>query len=321
MPTKQNVLPVAGVLSGALVWGLIWYPFRVLQGNGVSGPLATLMAYLLAMLFGVFALRHVWREREQIGGWALLLVFSAGWANFGYVLGMLHGEVVRVLLLFYLAPVWTVLFSHWLLGEKLNRYGYAVLLLSLGGAAIMLWEPQAGMPLPQDMAEWLGLSAGMGFALSNVTSRRASHLSLYVKSFSLWLGTAVLALPFLWWQGGMGQQLSLISSQSWLLLALTGLVVCATSFAVQYGVTHMPANRAVVLFLFELVVAAVTSYFLADEAMDARDWAGASLIVAASLLSGRMEGHAVDPCAGQGQGFVGAGQGVNSPRIQLNEGQ
>jgi len=27
---------------------------------------------------------------------------------------MLHGEVMRVLLLFYLAPLWTVLFSYWL---------------------------------------------------------------------------------------------------------------------------------------------------------------------------------------------------------------
>jgi len=37
VPSKQNLLPIAGVLSGALVWGLIWYPFRVLQDAGVSG--------------------------------------------------------------------------------------------------------------------------------------------------------------------------------------------------------------------------------------------------------------------------------------------
>lgn len=288
MPSKQNVMPVAGVLSGALVWGLIWYPYRALQDAGVSGPMATFITYLLAILCGAFMLPRVWRERSTFGWWAFLLILSAGWANLGYVLGMLHGEVMRVLLLFYLAPVWTVLFSWWLLGERLNRYGYFVVALSLSGAMVMLWEPDIGLPLPQNLSEWLGLSAGMGFALSNVTSRRAEHLSVEAKSFSLWFGTAMLTLPLLLWQGGVVEQISVISAHSWAMLAVMGLVLCATSFAVQYGVTHLSANRAVVLFLFELVIAAISSYFLADEAMDLRDWIGAPLIVSASLLSGKL---------------------------------
>jgi drug/metabolite transporter (DMT)-like permease len=281
-------MPVIGVLSGSLVWGLIWYPYRELQDVGVSGAMATLITYLLAMLCGVFMLPRVWRERSTFGWWALLLVLSAGWANLGYVLAMLQGEVMRVLLLFYLAPVWTILFSFWLLDERLNRYGYLIVALSLGGALIMLWKPDLGLPLPQNISEWLGLSAGMGFALSNVTSRRATHLSVEMKSFSLWLGTAALTLPFLLWQGGVAEQVAAIVPQSWLLLLLMGLVLCATSFAVQFGVTHLAANRAVVLFLFELVVAAVSSYFLAGEAMEWRDWLGAALIVSATLLSGRL---------------------------------
>jgi len=275
------------VLSGALVWGLIWYPYRVLQDAGISGVMATFLTYFLALLCGAFVLPRVWRERSTLGGWALLLVLSAGWANLGYVLGMLQGEVMRVLLLFYLAPVWTVLFSFWLLGERLNRYGYAIVALSLGGAFIMLGRPGLGLPLPHNPAEWLGLSAGMGFALSNVVSRRAGHLSVEVKSFSLWLGTVVLTLPFLLWQGGLPGQVATISAASWLLLALMGVVLCATSFAVQYGVTHLPANRAIVLFLSELVFAAISSSLLAHELLGVRDGLGALLIVAASLLSGR----------------------------------
>ena len=288
MPSKQNVMPVVGVLSGALVWGLIWYPYRVLQELGMSGALATFVTYALAMGFGVFMLPRVWRERSTFGWWALLLILSAGWANLGYVLGMLHGEVMRVLLLFYLAPVWTILFSFWLLGERLNRFGYGVIALSLLGAMVILWEPSLGLPVPQNLSEWLGLSAGMGFALSNVTSRRAAHLSVEAKSFSLWLGTASLTLPFLLWQGEISAQFTHITSGYWLMLVLMGLVLCATSFAVQYGVTHLSANRAVVLFLFELVVAAFSSYFLATEAMELRDWVGATLIISATLLSGRL---------------------------------
>jgi drug/metabolite transporter (DMT)-like permease len=281
-------MPVLGVLSGALVWGVIWYPYRVLQDSGVSGAVATLLTYALAMLCGAFMLPRVWRERSSFGWRIVLLVFTAGWANLGYVLGMLHGEVMRVLLLFYLAPVWTILFSFWLLGERLDRFGYLVIVLSLTGAMVMLWEPAMGLPLPQNVSEWLGLSAGMGFALSNVTSRRAAHLSVEAKSYSLWLGTALLTLPFLLWQGGVMSQVSSIQTQSWLVLLLLGGVLCATSFAVQYGVTHLPANQAVVLFQFELVIATISSYLLADEVMSARDWLGATLIIFASFLSGKL---------------------------------
>ena len=293
MPSKQNLMPVAGVLSGALVWGLIWYPYRVLQDTGVSGTLATFITYLLAMLCGAFMLPRVWRglrpyNKGGAGWWAALLVLSAGWTNFGYVLAVLHGEVMRVLLLFYLAPLWTILFSYWLLGERLNRYGYFIIALSFSGAFIMLREPQLGMPLPGNPAEWIGLSAGMAFALSNVVSRRAAHLSVEAKSYSVWLGTVLSAVPLLWWQGGLQNQLLTINAQAWLMLALLGIVLCATSFAVQYALACLSANRAIILFLFELVVAAASSYFLAGEAMHLRDWLGALLIVSASLLSGKM---------------------------------
>ncbi len=286
---SEMLCRVAGILSGALVWGLIWYPYRVLLQAGLSGPLATLTTYVLAMLIGAFMLPRVWRElrthhRAAASGWTAALVLSAGWTNLGYVLAMLHGEVMRVLLLFYLAPLWTVLFSYWLLGERLDRYGYLVMALSCSGAGIMLWEPQQGLPLPQNLSEWTGLSAGIGFALSNVVSRRAAYLSVEAKTWSVLSGTVLLTLPLLFWQGGALMPAH-FTVQAWLVLALLGTALCATGYAVQYGVTYMPSNRAALLFLFELVVAALSSYLLAGEVMRMRGWVGAALIVSASLLS------------------------------------
>jgi drug/metabolite transporter (DMT)-like permease len=278
VPSKQYLFPVAGVLSGALVWGLIWYPFRVLQVAGVSGPLATLATYLLAMLCGSFMLRSVLRELPKARWWAAGLVLSAGWSNLGYVLAMLHGEVMRVLLLF----------SYWLLGERLSRYGYMVIALSFSGAVIMLWDPRLGLPLPQNPSEWIGLSAGMSFALSNVVSRRAQHLNVETKTYSVLLGTVLLSLPLLWWQGGIPVQLQTMEADNWLVLGLLGITLFAIGYAVQFGITYLPSNRAMMLFLFELVVAAISSYILANEALQLREWLGATLIVSASLLSGKI---------------------------------
>jgi drug/metabolite transporter (DMT)-like permease len=293
VPTKQNVLPITSVLTGSLVWGLMWYPYRMLQDAGVSGTSATLVTYLLAMLCGAFMLPVVWRELylhkgNKAGWWIMGLMLSAGWSNLGYVVAILHGEVMRVVLLFYLAPLWTILFAYWLLGERLNHYGYLIIALSLGGAFIMLWDPQVGLPLLNNHAEWIGLSAGMAFALANVMSRRATHLTVESKSYSVLFGTALLTVPFVWWQGGAQALLFAANAQIWLLLGLLGVVLFSASFVVQYALANLPANRAIVLFLFELVVAAVSSYLLADEAMETRDWIGALLIVSASLLSSRL---------------------------------
>jgi drug/metabolite transporter (DMT)-like permease len=280
-------MPIAGTVAGSLVWGLVWYPFRALEDAGVSGAQATLVAYLLAMLFAAFLLPRVWRDLPKAGWWGVLLVLSIGWTNLGYVLAILHGEVMRVLLLFYLAPLWTILFSYWLLDERLNRYGYLIIFLSFMGAVIMLWEPSLGMPLPQNLAEWIGMSAGLAFAFSNVVSRRANHMSVELKSYGVWFGTVLLTAPLLWLQGGL-PGLAEIGVQAWLILVLLGIVMCSTGFAVQYAVTYLPANRAITLFMFELVVAAVSSYFLAGETMELREWMGALLIVSASLLSGKL---------------------------------
>jgi drug/metabolite transporter (DMT)-like permease len=286
--SKQKITAVAGLLSGAAVWGIVWYPFRILEHAGISGMLSSFIVYFIALIIGLLISGPVWRELRTAGWWGALLIISAGWTNFGYVEAIIEGEVMRVLLLFYLAPLWTVFFAHFLLGERLNRYGFAVIGLSLAGGMVMLWQPSLGVPLPQNRAEWIGLSAGMTFALMNVIVRHTQYLSVNFKSASVWLGTVVLTGSMLLYSGELSSHLSGISSESWMLLALIGLVMCAVSFAVQFGLTHLPANQAIVLLLLELLFAAVAAYFLAGEKMGFLEMAGAVLIVSASLLSGKI---------------------------------
>ncbi len=271
-----------------MVWGLIWYPYRVLDQSGVPGEPATLLTYSIALVIGLLLSGSIWRELRVAGWWGVALILCAGWTNLGYVLAILGGEVMRVLLLFYLAPLWTVLFSRLLLKEKLNRYGYAVITLSMGGAMVMLWEPSLGLPMPQNRAEWIGLSAGVGFAMTNVLVRRIQNLSINFKSASVWFGTALLTALLLLYRGNLMSGVQVIPLQAWWFLALIGLVLCATSFTAQYGLTHLPANQSIVLFMIELVFAAVSSYLLAGEEMGVREIIGAVLIVSASLFSGKI---------------------------------
>ena len=68
-------------------------------------------------------------------------------------------------------------------------------------------------------------------------------------------------------------------------MTLIALLLLAATMLVQFGVTQLSAIRASVLFLFELVVAAIAAYYLAHEAMTANEWVGGLLIIAAALTS------------------------------------
>lgn len=259
----------------------------MLEEAGIGGLSSTLLTYAIALVAGLilFAIRREIRLHVPLE--TIWLALAAGWTNLAYVLAVIDGEVMRVMLLFYLSPLWTLPLARLLLQEQIGQRGFAIVTLSLVGALIMLWQPQRGLPLPQDLAEWLGLSAGIGFALTNVLTRRAQHLSLQAKSIAVWGGVilmTLLVLPFM----HSGDAVPAIPGVGVLLMiAGIGLLLMVTTLLVQYGITHTPATRASVIFLFELVVAAVASWWLAGEAMSLREWVGGGLIVAAALFASR----------------------------------
>ena len=218
--------------------------------------------------------------------WLPLIALASGGCNLGYVLAVLNGEVMRVLLLFYLSPLWTVLLARLLLNERLTRPGMMVIALSLTGAFIMLWHPELGAPWPSSGSEWIGLGAGFMFALNNVLIRRTDHLSIELKCMVSFLGVILLGMLLLPWVNVATPHA--LTGSNLLLMVLIGAVLLAVNLVVQFGLTNVVANQAIVIMLFELVVAAFASWLLAGESMGIREWAGGTLIVVASVFSGHM---------------------------------
>lgn len=286
MVARQNLTATLSLLTGATIWGLIWYPYRIIDHAGVNGVVASMMTYGVAFTLGLFVFRRELRK-ARLSWWLPLIALAAGGCNLGYVLAVLNGGVMRVLLLFYLSPLWTVLLSRLLLGERLRPPGMVVIGLSVCGAVVMLWHPELGLPWPQQGAEWIGLGAGFMFAANNVLIRRTGELAIELKSMVSFLGviaSGALILPWI-----SLPPAHVLSGTQVLLVLLIGIVLLAVNLIVQYGLTHVNANRAIVILLFELVVAAIASWFLAGEEMRLQEWIGGGLIIIASLFSGRMD--------------------------------
>lgn len=286
---NKNSFAVFGLLFGALCWGIIWYPYRLMAEAGISGVASSFYTYCIAaVIAGIYFCKH-WRGLLTQPKSIFWLSLAAGWTNLSYVLAVIDGEIMRVMLLFYLSPLWTLLLARFWLKEPITQIGFISIVIALIGAYIMLAGPLGEMtrylPVPRSTAEWLALSSGMGFSLTNVITRKSSHLSLRAKSFAVWFGVIGVALVFSPILEGEFLMPSFFSVYHWLVMGLIALLLMAATLLVQFGLTQLTAIRASVLFLFELVVAAIASYYLAHEAMTLNEWIGGSLIVMAALIA------------------------------------
>ncbi len=280
--------PAWALLAGAALWGVLWYPYRLLARAGIDGLWSTFFTYGLTLLLGALLFPRHARVLRRIPPLALLMGLAIGWSNLAYVLGILEGEVMRVLLLFYLAPLWTVPIARVVLHEKLDRSGFVVMALAFAGAMTMLWHPQTGFPWPSARAEWLGLAAGLLFALGNVLVRKLAAMTDAEKSIVIWAGVTVAALIHLPASALGAERAWSLAWDEGVLIAGIAVALVGMGLLLQYGLSRIPANRAIVILLFELVVAAIAAYYLSGETLRLQDWIGGALIVSASLASGWM---------------------------------
>ena len=269
------------------MWGVIWYPMRLLEGHGLAGIWLTFILYAAALVASLP--RTAGSLREFVTDWRTLvpLALAGGWANIAFVLAILDGNVMRVLLLFYLSPMWAVPLAWLLIGERVSRFSLLTLAVALAGAGLLLWEPTQGWPWPRGFADWLALSSGFTFALSNALVRKSKNASISAKALSVWIGVTVLsyALIALFAVPAPAVGTSVVAGA--VALGVGGILLMTV--LVQYGVTHMPVYRSAVILLFELVAGALSQQLLTEEVMTPTGWLGGALIIAAALVSARHE--------------------------------
>ncbi len=286
----NRLLPILSLLFAASLWGVVWYPLRLLEEQGLAGLWSALIS------FGAVLLLFLWvpvRERQSLQRNFLpfvLMGLSAGWCNVAFIMAVLDGNVVRVLLLFYLSPFWAVCLGWLLLGDRLDGQSLLVFAIAVVGAIIMLWDESLGMPWPRDIADWLAVSSGFAFALSNVFVRGLQNVSVLLKATGSWSGVVIVAAVWIWLSSAgfpvVGGRVLFAA----VALGLCGFLVM--TLTVLYGVTRMPLHRSAVILLFELVIGAISALLLTDELVLPREWLGGFMIIAAAALAARI--HARD---------------------------
>lgn len=277
----ESRLAFAALMGSGVAWGLIWIPLKFFAGAGLSGQVLGLTAYAL---IGVLALPLIWRERAAWRGelWLLLLIgVFFGWANIAFTSALMTGSVLRTMLLFYLLPAWGAIGGVVFLRERLGPARLLAVALSLGGVFVIMGGV-AAFAQPLSAADGFALSAGFCYTGAGIANRRAQRIPLLSRTLVSFVGCAVLALGTLL---VATPALPHVAGVTWAWLLLFAFVwLLGGTLLTTYGVTHVEVSRAAVLQVVELLVGVVSAILISGEVMGLKEWTGAAMIVAATVL-------------------------------------
>lgn len=274
---------VGALVFNALVWGVSWWPFRELQSLGLHPLWATSLVYFFSLACVLLVWPRGWRGFAQHPPlW--LLAAAAGLTNVGFNWAVTVGDVVRVVLLFYLMPAWSVLLAWAVLGEKPTRASLLRLLLAMAGVLIVLKSPGSPWPVPQDAADWLSLMGGLSFAATNVLLRKLAYTPSESRMMAMFGGGAIMAggTALL----GMAWQIvpAPVWTTSWLGVALgLSLAFLVSNMALQYGAARLAASTTALVMLTEVLFASLSAVALGAAALSPYTLLGGSLIVLAAV--------------------------------------
>ena len=282
---RNNALAVGALVVNAFVWGVSWWPFRQLQGYGLHPLWATSLMYLM-ITAGVLLLRlKAWRGLAACPPlW--LMGIAAGLTNVGFNWAVTLGDVVRVVLLFYLMPAWSVLVAWLVLGEKPTAASLFRLLLAMTGVLVVLKTPDSPWPLPQGAADWLAIAGGFSFAITNCLLRKYGETPSDARMLAMFGGSGVLALAAA--LGGFWLQklpAPALDAAGFPVLLGLGLAFVVSNAALQFGAAQLAAGTTAIVMLTEILFASVSSAALGAAEFTPRILIGGGLIVLAAVLA------------------------------------
>ena len=304
------MLAVLALALNALVWGLSWWPLRQLDADGLHPLWTTACVFTLATVVLSFISPSGWlhfKQHPQL--WWLMA--ASGLTNVGFNWAVTTGDVVRVVLLFYLMPTWSLLLAWWLLDERPTRGALMRLGLALLGVVLVLKTPESPWPLPQDLPDVLALLAGFCFALTNIWLLRLQHTPESSRMVAMFGGGALMAvacavlatvagviptaqvfvIPFensevsslaTWATDAFVVQQ--VSTWTPWILGLSAAFL-ASNFTLQYGAARLSAHTTAMVMMSEVVFASVSSVALGASALTWRVGLGGGMIVLAALLA------------------------------------
>lgn len=283
-------LAVIILLCSSIGWGLTWLPIKALGDAGLHG---LHLVFIICTSISIVLMPWLIKQRSlwlPVLPFMLLVALFGGIANIAFQVSILHGDVIRVMILFYMLPIWSVLGGCLILGEVLDKRRVLTLLLCVGGAFLIL-EAWRVSWLSFTWIDGLALLSGFALAANTVVFRFTMGTPFTSKIGFMFVGGFVLvgiilaffptgvALP------STGVVLGALAyGLGWILLV---------SYGSMWGVTCLGAGRGAVLIVVELVVAVLSVLIVTQVDLKFYEAVGCVMVIVAAILEGAREDEPV----------------------------
>lgn len=286
--TNQRLRGALSILFGAGVWGLFWIPLRYLANFGIEGmwAVAATLAVPLALALP-FMFRRLIKRCDSSFVFLGICIGSSVVLYFG---GVLFSDVVRVIFLFYMLPIWTTLLGRLFNKELISPRKLIAIIMALLGLYLLLGGAN-GIPLPSNIGDWFGLASGFLWASSLVFLRHNSTVdpilataAPFVFGAPIAIVAAVLMMVF---APQLGSSLPVADElfPGLAFAGLFGLIVMAPSIYGQvWGARLIPSSSAALVTMIELITATVSAFILIGTSLDSMALIGGVIIAGAAVF-------------------------------------
>ncbi|HYH04249.1 MAG TPA: EamA family transporter [Bacillota bacterium] len=254
------------IICTALLWSTSGFLIKWVDWNPVA--IAGVRSGIAALVMAAYC-RHpkfTWSS-AQIGG-ALAYTVTV----ILFVIATKLTTAANAILLQYTAPVYVAVFSFWLLGERISRFDWLTIALTLGGMVLFF---QDNLSLGGWWGNMAAIGSGAAFAALCLFTRKQKHESSLE---SLLLGnllTALVGLPFMFQGNPPG-------IQGWLALALLGIFQLGLAYILYAkAMKELTALEGILIPVIEPVLNPIWVFLLLDEVPGSKAVIGGLIILLA----------------------------------------
>lgn len=290
MNEKGNITGILLVALAGICWGSIGLFIRTFNAAGLYSMdmvvLRSVFTCIAMFFFLLFYDRKLLKIRLKdiwcfLGTGIVSMVFF----NFCYfsLISLSSLSVAAVML--YTAPVFVMLLSAPLFGERITGKKVLSLILTVLGCVFVTGVLGDAASLGAG-AVLFGLGAGLGYALYSIFSRFALQRGYhsFTISFYTFLFASLAALPLS--DGGRIMSVSLSGPFMLFFSAACGIVTTALPYIVyNYGLSSMENSQAAIIASIEPVVATLFGFFVFHEVLTPGNMLGIALVLSAIVLS------------------------------------
>ena len=260
----------------------------------VRGVLATIF------LLTVMAAGKRRPDRTAIRRNLALLVISGGMIGFNWILlfeAYNYTSVAVATLCYYLAPVFVIIASPFVLGEKLTMRKTLCVISALAGMVMVsgVIQNYVSGGNAEDLnltGVLLGIGAGALYATIILMNKKLKNISSYDTTVMQLAAASIVLVPYCLLTVDIGSLE--VTPGSAVLLVIVGIVHTGIAYVLYFGsIKELPAQTVAIFSYIDPILAVLLSALLLKESMDMLSILGAILILGSTFVS-EMKGKAND---------------------------